>query len=159
MSAPSVSEGSPGRPSGWCPWGGVGWGMIEHGFDAGGSVGMDEVAAAWGNLTASRLEFLSELAALDRERGFEYDGHTSTAAFLMHRCGMSARRARREVFLARSLERMRLVWSSVASGRLSFDQAVVLAPAPRPLRRRRGNAHGTALPNAPPPPNPMPLPA
>src|SRR5690606_26254687 len=153
MSAPSVSEGSPGRPSGWCPWGGAGWGMIEHGFDAGGSVGMDEVAAAWGNLTASRLEFLSELAALDRERGFEYDGHTSTAAFLMHRCGMSARRARREVFLARSLERMRLVWSSVASGRLSFDQAVVLAFAqhrpPRPLRRRRGNAHGTALPNAP----------
>mgnify|MGYP001948748557 CR=1 FL=1 len=101
--------------------------MIEHGFDAGGSVGMDEVAESWDDLTGHRLTFLSELAALDRERGFEYDGHTSTAAFLMHRCGMSARRARREVFLARSLERMRLVWAAVASGRLSFDQAVVLA--------------------------------
>jgi len=120
--------------------------MIEHGFDAGGSVGMDEVAESWDDLTGHRLTFLAKLADLDRDRGFEYDGHTSTAAFLMHRCGMSARRARREVFLARSLERMRLVWSSVASGRLSFDQAVVLAFAqhrpPRPLRRRRGDAGG-----------------
>src|SRR5690606_30816727 len=83
-----------------------------------------------GNLIASRLEFLSEVAALDRERGFDYDGHTSATAFLMHRCGMSARRARREVFLARSLDQMRLTWGAVASGRLSFDQAVVLAFAP-----------------------------
>ncbi len=88
---------------------------------------MDRVADRWGNVIASRLEFLSEVAALDRERGFDYDGHTSAAAFLMHRCGMSARRARREVFLARSLDQMRLTWGAVASGKLSFDQAVVLA--------------------------------
>ena len=88
---------------------------------------MDRVADRWGNLIASRLEFLAEVAALDRGRGFDYDGYTSAAAFLMHRCGMSARRARREVFLARSLEPMRLTWSAVASGTLSFDQAVVLA--------------------------------
>ena len=100
--------------------------MIEQSFDTRGNVAMDRVADRWGNLTASRLEFLSEVAALDRERGFDYDGYTSTAAFLMHRCGMSARRARREVFLARSLDQMRLTWSAVASGTLSFDQAVVL---------------------------------
>ncbi|HEX7098993.1 MAG TPA: hypothetical protein VF377_07105, partial [Acidimicrobiia bacterium] len=100
--------------------------MIERSFDTRGNEAMDRVADRWGNLTASRLEFLSEVAALDREQGFDYDGHTSTAAFLMHRCGMSARRARREVFLARSLEPMRLTWGAVASGKLSFDQAVVL---------------------------------
>ncbi|HEX7098598.1 MAG TPA: DUF222 domain-containing protein, partial [Acidimicrobiia bacterium] len=101
--------------------------MIERSFDTRGNVAMDRVADRWGNVIASLLEFLSEVAALDRERGFDYDGHTSTTAFLMHRCGMSARRARREVFLARSLDQMRLTWSAVASGKLSFDQAVVLA--------------------------------
>ena len=143
---------------------------------------MDVVAESWDDLTGHRLTFLSELAALDRERGFEYDGHTSTAAFLMHRCGMSARRARREVFLARSLERMRLVWSSVGSGRLSFDQAVVLAFAQHRLpdqfgadeemlvdawglsvgtapRNSTTSSASTTLPNALPPPNPIPLPA
>ena len=107
--------------------------MIEHEFDGrrmlntGGGEAMDEVAAAWGEMTASRLRYLAKLAVLDRERGFEYDGYASAAAFLMCRCGMSARRARREVFLARSMGRMRLVWAAVASGRLSFDQAATLA--------------------------------
>ncbi|HEX7099992.1 MAG TPA: DUF222 domain-containing protein, partial [Acidimicrobiia bacterium] len=101
--------------------------MIEQSFDTRGNVAMDVVAEAWDDLTAHRLRFLVRVARLDRERGFDYDGHTSTAAFLMHRCGMSARRARREVFLARSLDQMRLTWSAVASGKLSFDQAVVLA--------------------------------
>ena len=62
--------------------------MIEHEFDGrrmlntGGGEAMDEVAAAWGEMTASRLRYLAKLAVLDRERGFEYDGYASAAAFL-----------------------------------------------------------------------------
>src|SRR5690606_41206926 len=55
-----------------CPCGvGV---MIEHEFDGrrmlntGGGEAMDEVAAAWGEMTASRLRYLAKLAVLDRER-------------------------------------------------------------------------------------------
>ena len=117
--------------------------MIEQSFDirgidTRGNEAMDRVADRWGNLTASRLEFLSEVAALDRERGFDYDGHTSAAAFLMHRCGMSARRARREVFLARSLDQMRLTWGGGGFGEAEFRSGggagVRPAPLPRPIR-------------------------
>ena len=95
---------------------------------------MDRVADRWGDLTGTRLQFLAEVAALDRERGSSTTVMPRRRRFLMHRCGMSARRARREVFLAR--------WKLTGA-------------ATHPTFTR---PDGTTLPNDPPQ-QPLPLPA
>lgn len=107
--------------------------MGERVFDDVGVSGSCQVMARvvdWDEtLTGFRLMRLSAIAELDAERGFEYDGYASTTAFLVHRCGMGGGEAKREVFLARSLEHMPYAVKSAYAGHISLTQLELLAHA------------------------------
>src|SRR5690606_4992424 len=113
--------------------------MDEHTFDNGwddspldsktpDSV-MARVVEVDGLIAGSRLMRLSAVAELDRDRGFEHDGYTSATAFLIHRCGMGAGEANREVFLARSLQHMTYAVKSAWAGHISLTPLELLAHA------------------------------
>lgn len=104
--------------------------MDEQEFDRErDSSGMDSVVELTELLAGSRLARLSAIASLDESRAYSYDGYTSTTAFLIHRCGMSGRDARREVFLARSLEHMEYAVKSTYAGHIAISQLEILAYA------------------------------
>lgn len=92
-----------------------------------GAEGMTSVLAHHQSVAEARLRRLEAIADLDRRRDYHYDGYSSTTAFLIHRCGMTARDARREVFLARSLEEMPYAVKSVEACRLTLTQFEILA--------------------------------
>lgn len=106
--------------------------MGEHTFDesgeAAGSV-MARVIDDDETLTGVRLARLGAIADLDRTRDFQYDGYPSATAFLIHRCGMGAGEAKREVFLARSMRHMPYAVKSAYAGHISITQLELLAYA------------------------------
>ncbi|MGH8911522.1 MAG: DUF222 domain-containing protein, partial [Acidimicrobiia bacterium] len=75
------------------------------------------------------LARLQRIAVLDETGGDEYDGYTSCAAFLVHRCGMGSGEANRQVFLARALAQVPYAVKLTAAGRLSVNQLEMLAHA------------------------------
>lgn len=93
-----------------------------------GSV-MSRVVEGDQTLVGFRLMRLAAIAELDSSRDFEYDGYPSTTAFLIHRCGMTPGEARREVFLARSLEYMPYAVKSAYACHISISQVEMLAHA------------------------------
>lgn len=104
--------------------------MDEQGFDEGPvSSEMDSVVELTELLAGSRLARLAAIASLDESRAYSYDGYTSATAFLIYRCGMSGRDARREVFLARSLPHMEYAVKSAYAGHIAFSQLEILAYA------------------------------
>ncbi|HEX2153210.1 MAG TPA: hypothetical protein VHL52_04470, partial [Acidimicrobiia bacterium] len=109
--------------------------MDEHTFGSGLSVEEEpstpmEKVVDFDELTAGcRLMRLCAVAELDRSKDFEYDGYTSTSAFLIHRCGMSVGEATREVFVARSLDQMDYSVKSAFAGHISLTQLELLAHA------------------------------
>lgn len=90
---------------------------------------METAIRLYGWADQARLARLEAVAELDRSGGYSYDGYTSTTTFLTHRCGLGSGEAKRELFLARSLEEMTYAVKLVGTGRLTLNQLEVLAYA------------------------------
>lgn len=101
--------------------------MSEHQFEA--TEWLKTAEAACEMSDSARFGRLGAIADVDRTRAWNYDGYTSTTAFLMHRAGMGAGEANREVFLARSLGSMPEATRLTGEGRLYVNQLEALAHA------------------------------
>lgn len=66
---------------------------------------------------------MGDLATFDAREEFRVDGHVSTLAWLMDRCGMSRSTAKERLRVARQLAGRPLVASAMAAGRLSYSKA------------------------------------
>jgi hypothetical protein len=78
-------------------------------------------------------EWIRRVAHFDRREGKNLDGHSSTTAFLKHRCRMAGVRAHRSVALSHSLPAMPFVEKSFSVGDLSLDQVSILTSVPEHL--------------------------
>lgn len=119
--------------------------MLEHAFDSfpsssgfrGGTAvlpgrnGMEATEAANLAVHEARLDRLEAIARMDESGDYSYDGYTSAAAFLIHRCGLGPGEANREIFLARSLRDLPHAHALARAGRLSVSQLEILAQARR----------------------------
>lgn len=119
--------------------------MLEHAFDSfpsssgfrGGTAvlpgrnGMEATEAANLAVHEARLDRLEAIARMDKSGDYSYDGYTSAAAFLIHRCGLGPGEANREIFLARSLRDLPHAHALARAGRLSVSQLEILAQARR----------------------------
>lgn len=93
--------------------------------------GMDATEAAHLAVHEARLDRLEAIARMDESGDYSYDGYTSAAAFLIHRCGLGPGEANREIFVARSLAHLPHAHALARAGRLSVSQLEILAQARR----------------------------
>jgi len=75
-----------------------------------------------GRIAAATCQMLLVLAAFDRRRGWSGLGMASCAHWLAWRCGLSVRTAQEHVAVARALEKLPLLRSAFAEGRLSYSK-------------------------------------
>ena len=73
------------------------------------------------------------MAAFDEADGRHLEGHTSTTAFLKHRCRMSAGRAQRAVALSHRLPSLQQTEKAFSAGTISLDQVRLTADVPERL--------------------------
>ena len=78
---------------------------------------------------ARMSRWLELVAEFDRRRGHRKTGHTSTAAWLAHACGIDGRTARDHVRVARRLSQWPEVANALGEGRLSYAKVRALARA------------------------------
>lgn len=114
--------------------------MGEQTFEWSDTEMMDHTVAASGAVQEARVRRLEWISRVDTSRAYRYDGLTSVTSFLMVRCGMGAREAKREVFLARSWAGMGHAAKFVDAAELTLQQFEVLAYA----RKRHPDEYGEA---------------
>lgn len=68
------------------------------------------------------VEWARRVAAFDKVEGRDLEGHTSTTAFLKHRCQMAAGRAQRAVALGHRIQNLPHTEKAFLAGEVSLDQ-------------------------------------
>lgn len=79
------------------------------------------------------VEWARRVAAFDRAQGRDLEGHTSTTAFLKHRCQMAAGRAQLAVALGHRLPALSHAEKALVAGEVSLDQVRLMASVPERL--------------------------
>jgi len=92
----------------------------------------DEIATLAAHIHAATHRLLVLIAAFDRQRGWELDGHRSCAHWLAFRTGIDLGAAREKVRTARALESLSETSASMARGELSFSQVRALTRVATP---------------------------
>ncbi len=76
------------------------------------------------------VEWSRRVARLEETGGIQCDGHSSTTAWLKHRCRMSGARAHRAVALSRELPALPFASKALETDDLSFDQIQIFTQVP-----------------------------
>lgn len=117
-------------------------------LDAAGLMGQIGDLATFISQAQAQLARLS--AALDAAGGAAAGGHTSTAAFLRTRCGLTAGHAAEMIVTGRRLRALTATEKALQTGEISFDQAHILARTVAGLDAdQAGPAEQLLLDNAP----------
>jgi hypothetical protein len=117
-------------------------------LDAAGLMGQIGDLATFISQAQAQLARLS--AALDAAGGAAEGGHTSTAAFLRTRCGLTAGHAAEMIVTGRRLRALTATEKALQAGEISFDQAHILARTVAGLDAdQAGPAEQVLLDNAP----------
>jgi len=79
------------------------------------------------------LEWTRRVGAFDHAEGRHLEGHSSTTAFLKHRCKMAAGRAQRAVSLSQRLPALQYCEKAFSAGEIGLDQLRLVASLPERL--------------------------
>jgi hypothetical protein len=90
----------------------------------------DELVAFEDAITWLETERVRRVAAFENRNGIDLEGHSSTTAFLKHRCRMTGGRAQRVVTMANRLSDLPFVAKALSVGDISLDQARVFINLP-----------------------------
>lgn len=85
---------------------------------------------------ASHLELLSEVAGMDREEAWAFDGAASMANWLVNRYGLSRSTAADWTRVAHALQELPALRAAYGSGQLSWDQLRTVTRSALPPQTR-----------------------
>lgn len=71
---------------------------------------------------AAHVELLDDVARMDRDEAWTFDGANSMAHWLVNRCGLSHRTANEWVRVAHSIQELPALRAAYRAGRVSWDQ-------------------------------------
>ena len=107
----------------------------------------DEITTLAAHIHAATHRLLTLLAAFDRLRGWERDGHRSCAHWLAFRTGIDLGAAREKVRAARALEDLPETSAAMARGALSFAKVRALTRVGSQTREFRWCLRRIAIPS------------